>query len=211
MISDLTPLSGLTALERLYLVDNMISDLTPLSDLTGLRELSLGSNQITDLTPLSSLTALTALHLAFNDISDLRPLSGLTVARELSLSRNRVSDLGPLSRLTALRELALSSNEITDLKPLVENQGLAAGDLIIVRDNPLSPESLDEHIPVLRKRGVNVAFDRPANQLIANRRPASSALVAAAMAARLPASEGTGAGMPRERKWDDQGSTVPSK
>ena len=50
------------------------------------------------------------------------------------------------------------SNQVSDISPLVDNPGL--GDIVIVwlRGNPLSEESVNEHIPALRARGVTVDY-----------------------------------------------------
>ena len=77
-ISDLSPLSGLTSLERLYLYDNSISDVSDLSGLTSLEWLDLSNNSISDVSDLSGLTSLKTLYLSINSISDVSDLSGLT-------------------------------------------------------------------------------------------------------------------------------------
>ncbi|MDE3001595.1 MAG: leucine-rich repeat domain-containing protein [Gemmatimonadota bacterium] len=51
-LSDLRPLSCLTALERLYLYNNSISDVSALTGLTNLHDLRLENNRILDLAPL---------------------------------------------------------------------------------------------------------------------------------------------------------------
>ncbi len=109
-ITDLTPLSGLTSLERLDLSGNSIADLTPLSSLTRLRILELSDNIISDLTPLSGLTYLTLLTLFDNSITDLTPLSGLTNLTILTLFGNSITDITPLSGLTSLGLLSLAFN-----------------------------------------------------------------------------------------------------
>ena len=157
-ISDLTPLSDLNALTDLGLGANDISDLTPLTGLTALTELDLGFNGVSDLTPLTGLTALTNLDLRGNDISDLAPLAGPTALTRLILTRNNVSDLTPLVGMTALTELWLTSNNVSDLAPLVANDGLGAGDLVNVEENPLNRVSIEVHGPALRDRGVIVQF-----------------------------------------------------
>jgi len=40
----------------------------------------------------------------------------------------------------------------------VDNTGLGEGDTVDLRDNPLSEESLNIHIPELRARGVTVDY-----------------------------------------------------
>ena len=110
-ISNLSPLSGLTNLERLDLGDNSISDVSALasalSGLTSLEWLDLSSNSISDVSALSGLTSLETLWLGSNSISDITPLSGLTSLKTLWFSFNSISDVSALSGLTSL-EMAVS-------------------------------------------------------------------------------------------------------
>eukprot|EP01050_Picozoa_sp_SAG11_P035399 SAG11_NODE_12962_length_676_cov_34.464471_1_plen_191_part_01 len=76
-ITDITPLSALVNLQKLYANDNQISDITPLSALVNLQILVLDNNQISDITPLSALVRLTFIGLKRNQISDITPLSVL--------------------------------------------------------------------------------------------------------------------------------------
>ena len=158
-ISDVGPLSGLTNLTELNLYGNQISDVGPLSGLTNLTELNLCGNQISDLAPLSGLINLTQLLVGSNQISDVGPLCGLTNLAKVRLHSNQISDVGPLSDLTNLQYLSLDDNQITEIGPLVANPGLASGDTLLLRDNPLdlSPGSqASQDIQALRDRGVDV-------------------------------------------------------
>ena len=161
-ISDLTPLAGLTNLTELLLNINQISDLTPLAGLTNLTELWLHNNHITDLSPLAGLTMLTHLSLWGNQISELAPLAGLTNLTELYLNYNSIRDLAPLAGLTNLTKLWLDNNYISDISALVNNVGLATGDLLYLRSNPLNLASINVHIPTLQARGVIVSWDTQA-------------------------------------------------
>ena len=98
------------------------------------------------------------LGLSENSISDVSALSDLTTLEVLDLSENSISDITPLSGLTSLRGLWLDKNNISDLSPLVANTGLARGDVVDVRDNPLSDTSINTHIPTLEGAGVEVRF-----------------------------------------------------
>ena len=93
-------LGGLECATRLYTLDLesslWISDLSPLSGLTALNNLNLDENDISDLSPLSGLRGLRRLYLGRNDISDVSPLSGLRGLSDLELYNNRISDIGPL-------------------------------------------------------------------------------------------------------------------
>ena len=57
---------------------NAVSDLSPLSGLTALTWLHLAGNSVADVTPLSGLTGLTFLNLQVNEIAAVDSLSGLT-------------------------------------------------------------------------------------------------------------------------------------
>ncbi len=85
-ITDLTPLSGLIRLERLYLSRNRLTDLKPLSGLTSLRSLSLSVNSITDISPLVSNTGL-----GTGDLVDVEnnPLSAMSYKTHIPALQDR--------------------------------------------------------------------------------------------------------------------------
>ena len=157
-ISDISALSGLSNLESLSLFGNNISDISALSGLSNLESLSLFGNSISDISALSGLTNLETLSLFGNSISDISALSGLVSLETLSLANNNISDVSALSGLVSLETLYLYNNNISDIAPLVANAGLSSGDIIDVRNNPLSATSLNTLIPVLQGRGVDVRF-----------------------------------------------------
>jgi len=141
IISDISPLAGLTSLIELNLWHNQISDISPLASLTSLIELNLGSNQISDISPLASLTNLTLLDLGYNQIGDISPLANLTSLTSLSLFDNQISDISPLANLTSLIELDLGANQISDISPLANLTNLTVLHLwaILIRDiSPLA-------------------------------------------------------------------------
>lgn len=139
-IADLTGMEYLVSLEEAYLgyhenysfISNYISDLSPLSNLRGLTKLELSTNQIIDITLLSNLDSLEILHLGYNQITDI----------------------SSLSCLLNLEFLNLSNNQIANIYPLVQNLGLATGDMIFLFDNPLDTTSINTYIPELESRGV---------------------------------------------------------
>ena len=157
-ITDVAPLSGLTGLEWLNLFANQITDVSPLAGLTGLETLHLGDNRIMDVAPLADLTGLELLSLQRNRITDVAPLADLTRLETLNLAANRITDVVPLADLTRLETLYLSRNQIADIGPLVSNSGLNHGDFLGLPRNPLNARSLNEHIPALEARGVEVNF-----------------------------------------------------
>ncbi len=117
-LSDLTPLSGLTSLQSLYLNKTHVVDVTPLSGLSGLRGLSLQHTQVADVTPLSGLTNLQLLEVDNTQVVDVTPLSGLIGLQSLLLRGTQVTDVTPLSRLTRLVTLRLEGTQVADVTPL---------------------------------------------------------------------------------------------
>ena len=73
LIADLTGIDSGINIKHLYLF-NLISDLSPLAGMTNLFYLQLSNNSISDLSPLAGLTNLFYLGLSNNSISDLSPL-----------------------------------------------------------------------------------------------------------------------------------------
>ena len=160
---NITNISGIEYclnLTDLNLGQNNIIDITPLSGLTNLKGLNLSGNQINDLTPLSGLTNLTNLGMSSNKINDLAPLSGLKNIGWLFLGGNLINDITSLSELTNLKVLVLNVNKISNIKPLVDNTGFENGDFVELTTNPLSDTSINDYIPRLRAKGVDVRWEQ---------------------------------------------------
>ncbi len=157
-ITDFTPLSQLTNLETLRLRGNSMRDISALAGLTNLTSLSVSGNPIEDVTPLSELTELQHLWVQEIPISDISFVENLTNLRSLWLRNNAISDISSLTKLTNLIRLGLNGNRITDISPLVSSR-LHRLDRVNLNGNPLSTESIEVHIPVLKDRGVTVIFE----------------------------------------------------
>ena len=157
-IGDISALAGLTNLESLTLLNNNISDISSLASLVNLEWLYLGSNNISDISPLAGLTNLTYIELYNNNIGDISPLISLTNLSYLRLYNNNISDISPLVGFLNLRELYLQDNNISDISPLLANSGLSGEDIVYLRGNPLSTTSINDYIPQLEARGVNVVY-----------------------------------------------------
>ena len=112
----------------------------------------------------SDLTSLTTLSAESLGIVDLTGLEHCTSLGDLYLSSNQINDISPLSGLTSLTDLSLYSNQISDIEPLVNNTGIASGDTVDLRANPLSSISVSTYIPALQGRGVTVYYTALSNQ-----------------------------------------------
>ena len=115
ILTDITPLSGLTALEVLSINNSAVVDLTALQNLTALRQLDLSFNSIQNVTPLTTLAALQELNLSNNQISDIRAIGKLTGLTSLDLSHNKIAIASYLSTCVALQELVISNNTISNI------------------------------------------------------------------------------------------------
>jgi|GEM_PF-1428842 len=115
-LSDISPLAGLTGLERLELFGNF-EDISTLANLVNLRELNLSSGRISDISALAGLTKLESL-LIRGDFADLFPLARLTSLQSLQLFSHRVGDISPLGALVGLEWLSLNGKQFSDLNPL---------------------------------------------------------------------------------------------
>ena len=205
-VTDLAPLAGLTSLRRLWLHDNGFADVSSLAGLADLRVLTLGENVVVDVSPLKRLAELRHLYLDDNDIRDVEPLSGLTKLSTLVLDGNEVVDIAPLSGLRDMRVLSLGSNDIAeigevgglknlwllvlanndiaDIAELADNSDMGRGDIVDLRQNPLSAQAFED-VDVLRGRGVLVAVDGP--DLVAESASVSEAELAAGASFTLSA------------------------
>ena len=128
-ITDVAPLTKLTQLTELYLIDNQIIDVAPLANLTQLNNLDLTLNQIIDVAPFTKLTQLSSLELRCNQISDVASLANLTQLTVLNLYYNQIIDVAPLANLTQLNSLNLTLNQIIDVAPLANLTQLTVLDL----------------------------------------------------------------------------------
>ena len=179
-IADLSPLRGLNALTHLELAFNRIEDVAPLAELTALTSLDLSHNRIADPSPLTNpnlrtlkvshnpvtlhelaelanFPNLRTLGLRGIGIRDLSPLTALKDPRSLDLDANSIVDLSPLGSMSGFGSLSLSDNEIVDIEPLADCSKWRDDYADLALDgNPLSPESVDTYIPMLRSCGVNV-------------------------------------------------------
>ena len=176
-IQDMTPLTELTKLKRVWLTANQISKIPSLLGMKQLTVLALSGNQISDITPLRELTQLTDLHIGAGNpintehlfsvlpqlkrlrtlelflmkISDIKFLAKLTQLRILYLSFNQISDITPLAALTNLRRLYLSKNQIIDIMPI---NGLTQLRRVFLENNQISDVKPFAELINLRELGL---------------------------------------------------------
>ncbi len=123
-VTDLGPLSGLHALERVEIRSHKIADLQPLVGLEALRVLNVRKNAIVDLAPIAALTSLEELTIDGNPVTSFAPLAGHPALRTLDADSTQPADLVGLGQISQLELLELRSAGVTDLGPLVGLTGL---------------------------------------------------------------------------------------
>ena len=95
-VSDVSPLTTLTALTGLFLSKTRVRDLSPLSTLTNITALCLGHTLVTDLTAIASMTRLVSLRLIATPVTNLAPIATMTELEWLHLDETQVEDLRPI-------------------------------------------------------------------------------------------------------------------
>ena len=114
--------ANLQHLNKLILDDNQITDLQPLSQLTALEYLSVANNKIQSIDCLKKLSNLKNLILRNNQIGNIKSYwRQFNKLIELDLKNNKITDLRPFTVMKSLKRLDISSNPIQTIIPL---QGL---------------------------------------------------------------------------------------
>ena len=127
-------------------------------DMMQIINLSGYEREINNIDGVENCENLERINLRTNQISDISGIAELTKIYRINLWTNQITDISALSGLTNLNELYLGGNQISDIDPLVQNQGLGAGDKIVISNNPLSETSLNDYIPQLIARGVEIHY-----------------------------------------------------
>lgn len=165
-IADITSLANLKGLKHLTISGNDIKDFSPLKNLSHLATVFASNNKVTDLSLFPKLLSIFRLHLSKNQITDISDLPMSSTLKYLNLSNNQISDISVLTNFD-LYYIGLSDNQISDIKPLVDNiyfySDLYDSKRIDLYNNPLSQQSIEEYIPLLEARGIEVFYDSTMN------------------------------------------------
>ena len=114
------------------------------AELATVTEIQAAGLNIRSLKGLEYLTNLTVLNLQNNSVTSITPLTNLRNLQVLDLGFNQISNISALSGLFFLDEVYLDGNSIIGLGPLVANTvngGLGSGDIVVLPDTVLDPET----------------------------------------------------------------------
>jgi internalin A len=153
--------AGAAALQSVTELDasGVFDDVSPLAGLTQLQKLRIGLKPTQGFASLGMLTKLVLLEAPRANIGDLAPVAGMEKLRFLSVAGNQISDLTPLQALPKLQYVVLVDNQVQDLAPLVKNANLATNAQLFVEKNPFDCATQAANLALLQGRGVNVASD----------------------------------------------------
>ena len=127
-ITDLAPITQLSALEFLRLAGTGVSMLEPLASLSKLKGLDLNRTVVSQIDPLSWLSRLEWLDLSDTRVTEIHALENLQALAFLNLSKTRVSRLAALVNLPNLRRLDLVQTAISDVDEVAEIRNLKSLD-----------------------------------------------------------------------------------
>jgi internalin A len=125
-IEDFSPLGALTNLRDLYIMETPgLGEMTWLSELTELERLFLGYAPVSSIQSLTNLTNLRELYIPRANVDDVSPLRSLVLLNDLELRSNEISDLGPLVANHGLKygdQIGIWGNPLTrqEACPLVQ-------------------------------------------------------------------------------------------
>jgi Leucine-rich repeat (LRR) protein len=130
LITDLSPLTKMPCLSKLYVKGNPISNISPLGAIPTLKLLDIGNTQVIDLTPINGCN-LQTLWMKDTPVIDYSPLVSMPQLKTLWVSRLDAQALSICSQLTQLNSLAIYETPVlTSLAPIKNMKDLNFLDLV---------------------------------------------------------------------------------
>lgn len=117
-ISDLSPISKLSALQEVNLSGTPVSDLMPLRNLNNLQTLNISNTNVASLEPLHYCTHIRQLVLKGSNVADLSLLVNFPELEDLDISNTKVKSLDPVKDLVMIDDLRLANTMVADLAPV---------------------------------------------------------------------------------------------
>ena len=130
LITDLSPLTEMPCLSKLYVKGNPISDISPLSAIPTLTLLDIGNTPVIDLSPIGG-SNLQTVWMNDTPIADYSPLLSMPQLKTLWVSQLDAKALSICSQLTRLNSLSIYKTPLlTNLAPLTNLSKLTFLDLV---------------------------------------------------------------------------------
>lgn len=163
LLSDLTPLSGLSQLEGAYFKRTRVTDISPLAALPRLTTLSLNGNPVSDLSAIASMKNMNVLDLC--DVSDYDPtlIGTLRDMRYLDISND--TDSWRYLGKQSIEILEMRGTGLDSLEALAGVSGLQELDVQRTRLTGLEGIEVHGKLTYLRISGCRIADLSPVLQL----------------------------------------------
>tara|TARA_Y100000385_G_scaffold289529_1_gene359268 strand:- start:1656 stop:4289 length:2634 start_codon:yes stop_codon:yes gene_type:complete len=120
IIKDLKPISELSQLKEINIINTNINDLEPIRNLKNIEVLNCSGSAVEDLSSLRYLSSLISLNLSSTKLVDLTAIGGLENITKLNISNSHVEDITPLETIYSLNQLDISHTRINNLSPICE-------------------------------------------------------------------------------------------
>ena len=117
-VTNVPTVAAFTNLTVLYLGSNHFSSLNFITNLPNLNTLAINYSMVTNLAPLTNHTLLGYLDISYIATTNLSYVSGLINLNQLWAGGNHAGGAGVLSNLTSLQILGFDQNGVRDLSPL---------------------------------------------------------------------------------------------
>lgn len=157
--NNIEPLNNLKKLKKLWLSQRGINDIKPLEDLINLEILELSYNNLIEISSVSKMKKLRWLGLVRNKIKNISGIKNLESLVYFNAIDNQIKDINEMEYFSKnIEVIGLSNNQIEDIYPIVKIQELKNGVSIYLTNNPLNQKSINEYIPLLKNRGVNIVY-----------------------------------------------------
>ncbi len=146
--ASLSQIKSLAKVEELDLTNNQyITDLRPLSRISALKKLSIEKTRVTSIVPIRNLNKLEELNISHTGVADITALKYASAMRIFKLSHSPVQDISVFSRMPNLEIAELDGTFILDFTPLADLQNLT---VLLLNQTEFSDYSLLRNKPSLQ-------------------------------------------------------------
>ena len=164
-ISDLSPLTKLSALREVNLKGTPVSDLMPLRNLNNLQVLDISNTSVSSLEPLHYCTHIRKLFIKGSGITDLGLLVNFPALEDLDFSNTKVSSLDPIKALDSIDDLRLAYTPVSDLAPIAGLTGIELLNITATRVKTLDPLRNLGNLRILQADSTGISSLKPMDSL----------------------------------------------
>lgn len=114
-LSDISSLKNNKLIKELQISCSKVADISCLSCLTNLEKIYLEDNtQITDISCLNKLTNVKVLNISNTSVSDISVIKNMPLLEELDISKTKTTDISPIFEFENLKKLGIDEGMLTN-------------------------------------------------------------------------------------------------